>query len=320
MAEATYYFNAYSDGVWISPSLIVDGLLQSFGHTNVNGQAQLLNSNSCPADDLGTITKVELRLYGKGDGDDKIVITPVFTGGDGDPHDTVPVVAPGDWTPYVDITNDTNHPDWSLWSHIQDLDCKIAFSGVGKKNTVYCAKVEIKVTYTIPWVPPESDIDVGADPIDRTDLYGMGYTLIDTNNPANASGILHTVKVYALGNIVGLRVGTFYATNGDVFKCRDSEFIGDVAAGAERTFTGLSIAVEEGDYIGCYYTAGAIECDKVGFLGLWGRYGEFIDPGDEAAQGFLEGAAISLYGYGDIEAPPPEHVPRHSGSVGVLMF
>ena len=153
MAEVTYYFNARGDAVWTDPDNIVDNNLETFGYTSTNGAAQLLNGNDCPATDLGTITKVELRLYGYGDGDDKIVITPIFTGGDGDPHDTVPVVAPGDWTPYVDITNDTNHPDWSLWSHIQDLDCKLAFAGVGKKNTVYCAKVEIRVTYT-PYVAP----------------------------------------------------------------------------------------------------------------------------------------------------------------------
>ncbi|GAI80200.1 unnamed protein product, partial [marine sediment metagenome] len=101
--------------------------------------------------------------------------------------------------------------------------------------------------------------------------------------------------------------------------CRDSVLIGDVEAGAERTFTELSITVVAGDYIGCYFTAGQIEADFVGFAGVWGIAGEYIDPDDETEYTLAAGDAISLYGYGDI-APPPEYIPRHSGAVGVLMF
>ncbi|GAJ09052.1 unnamed protein product, partial [marine sediment metagenome] len=244
--------------------------------------------------------KVELRLFGKGDGDDRIDITPVFAGGNGDAHQTVPVVDPGDWTTYVDITNDTNHPDWSLWSHIQDLDCIIDSVAVVKGNTVYCAKVEIRVT---TWIPP--DIDVGADPIDRASVTSTGYTYVDSANPANASGILHTVKVWAASNIVGLRVGTFYILEGSWLQCRDSAVIGDVPAGAERTFTGFSIAVQEGDYIGCYVPAtGEVERDTEGYEGIWYKIGEYIDPDDNTVFGFAAGDAISLLGYGKIEAPP----------------
>jgi len=396
-------FGESGAGIWTDPDNIVDNNLETFGYTNVNGQAQALNGNDCPGTNLGIITKVELRQFAKGDGDDKIVITSLFTVGDGDPHDTVPVVSPGDWTPYVDITNDTNHPDWSLWSHIQTLDCKLAFAGVGKKNTVYASKVEIRVTYTLPvaptvttqavsskgsttargngnitatggqncskrgvcwnttgsptvadskseetdsfgtgafsrwmtgltpgehyyvkayaynpqgygyggevefdaWTPPVSDIDIGADPIDRTSARQGGWTYIDKNNPANASGTLHSIKIWARTNITGLRVGTFYTTNGDTLKCRDSVVIGDVPVGLQE-FTELSIAVETGDYIGFYWDSffEDIEADMSGLAGVWYVLGEYIDPNDETAYDSLAGYAISLYGYGDIEAPP----------------
>ncbi|GAI21510.1 unnamed protein product, partial [marine sediment metagenome] len=256
MAEQTYYFNARGDVVWTDPDNIVDNNLTTWGYATANGDPQVLTGNTCPADDLGTITKVELRLFGKGDGDDKIVITPVFTGGDGDPHEVVPVVDPGDWTDYVDITGDTNHPDWSLWSHIQDLDCKLTPAKTGKANTVYCSKVEIRVTYT--WVPPVAEIDIGAEPIDRISATAAFTTFVDKNNPANASGILHSIKIWAATNITGLRVGTFYLTNGNTLKCRDSELVGDVEAGF-HTLSELSIAVVEGDFIGSYFTAGGIE-------------------------------------------------------------
>ncbi|GAJ07462.1 unnamed protein product, partial [marine sediment metagenome] len=112
------------------------------------------------------------------------------------------------------------------------------------------------------------------------------------------------------GNITGLRVGTFYTTNGNTLKCRDSELIGDVEAGAERTFTGLSIAVVEGDYIGCYFTGGYIETDTSGFGGVWYITSEQIDPGDEATYSFLAGDAISLYGYGDFAPPGQPYISR----------
>lgn len=316
MPEVTYYFNARGDVVWTDPDNIVDNNLATWGYTSTNGAAQVLTGNDCPGTDLGTITKVELRLYGKGDGDDHIDITPIFTAGDGDAHETTPVVSPGDWTPYVDITNDPNHPDWSLWSHIQTLDCKIAFRKQAKANTVYCAKVEIRVTY---WLPPVADIDVGAIPIDRAFSLGPGDTVVAMDNPANASGTLHTVKVWAYENITSLRVGTFYTTNGNRLKCRDSATLGAVVAGAERTFPGLSIAVEIGDYIGCYYEDGSIELDYYGGSGGWTAPGEFIDPGDEEVYDFAADWVMSLYGYGDI-VPPPVYIPRHSGTVGVLMI
>ncbi len=156
MAEVTYHFNARGDAVWANPDNIVDNNLVTFGSTATDGAAQVLTGNSCPGTDLGTITKVELRLFGKGDGDDRIDITPIFSAGDGNMHPTTPVVLPGDWTPYVEITNDTNHPDWSLWSHIQVLDCKLGFTKVAKGNIAHCSKVEIRVTYTPYPSPPSS--------------------------------------------------------------------------------------------------------------------------------------------------------------------
>ncbi|GAI96343.1 unnamed protein product, partial [marine sediment metagenome] len=64
-------------------------------------------------------------------------------------------------------------------------------------------------------------------------------------------------------------------------------------------FTGLSIAVEEGDYIGCYFLAGYMERDNVGFSGMWFAQNEHIDPNDEADYTFYDGDAISLYGIGE---------------------
>jgi len=211
-------------------------------------------------------------------------------------------VSPGDWTPYREVTNDPNHPDWSSWSHIQDLDCIINNVAVAKANTMYCAKVEIRVTYDLP-LPPY-DFTVGSPAIDRPTSTAYGRTLVDKNNPANASGVLHTIQIYAAATMTGLRVGTFYTTNSNTLKCRDSVLIGDVTAGVTRTFSGLSLTVEAGDYIGCYFATGFIEESASGYAGAWRVDGEYIDPNDEAVYAFKDGDAISLYGYGDL--PPPD--------------
>ncbi len=301
MPDVTYYFNAYTVGVWTLPDNIVDGDIGTFGYTNAKKTAQTLTGNNCPGTDLGTITKVEIRRFAYGDGDDRIDITPVFTGGNGETHPTTPGTGPpGKWSPYIDITNDPNHPDWSLWSHIQTLDCIINSAPVAKGNTLYCAKVEIRVTTA--WEPPISDIDVGSPPIDRPTSTAYDRTYVNKNNPANASGVLHTIQIYAAASMTGLRVGTFYATNGDTLKCRDSVLIGDVEAGSTRTFNGLSLTVVAGDYIGCYFATGFIEESASGYDGVWRIDGEYIDPNDEAEYTFGAGWAHSIYGYGDIEA------------------
>ncbi|MBA7553488.1 hypothetical protein ES705_46080 [subsurface metagenome] len=62
--------------------------------------------------------------------------------------------------------------------------------------------------------------------------------------------------------------------------------------------------MQEGDYIGAYWTSGDMERDTAGYDGQWLKVGEYIDPGDEETYTFYDLYAISLYGYGDIEAPP----------------
>lgn len=313
MSDVTYYFNGHSASEWNDPANFDDGDVETFANDLSNGHLHTFNSNTCPETDLGTITKVELRVHGYGDGNDRIDLTPVFAGGDGDEHETTPVVSPGGWGSYVDITNDTNAPSPWTWSAVAVLGCKAEYDKVGGGATIYGSKVEIRVSY---WIAPVSDIDVGAIPIDRNNVISATYTLIAKDNPANASGTLQNVKVYAGAlAILGFRVGTFYITNGNTLKCRDSVVLGDVAADTLETFTGLSIAVEIGDYIGCYWaTTGVIEASDSGMAGVWYILAEYIDPGDEVEYTLMAGWAMSLYGYGDIEVPGLENKSANIGS------
>ena len=141
-------------------------------------------------------------------------------------------------------------------------------------------------------------IDIGAPAINRGGWGYYGYTRIGLTNPANGSGVIDTIEVWAVENITGLRVGTFYLVSGTTYRCRDSVTIGNVTAGSKQTFTGLSIDVVAGDYIGCYFVSGLIEYDTVGGAGNYSILGEYIDPNDQAVYTLYAGVVDSLYGMG----------------------
>jgi len=215
MAEVAYYFNAYDEATWTNPDNIVDNNLETFGSTTSTGRTQVLTGNNCPGTDLGTILKVELRVFGYGDGNDKIGIRP-FWQTYGGSYLEVMLTSPG-WSAYFDITNDPYAPDWSSWSHVQETDCWIWRVAVGKGNPMYCAKVEIRVTYTpsagyyhglkVQGVGELALCDVGTNPLRiRKGGTTYGIELVETSDP-NASPIriktgagIKAIRKYTDGN------------------------------------------------------------------------------------------------------------------------
>lgn len=149
-------------------------------------------------------------------------------------------------------------------------------------------------------------IDVGAAAIPRPTLFNADITMLSADNPANASGEITSVEIFADTSLTGMRVGTFYLISGTTYKCRDSVVIGDVPSGSKRTFSGLSLAIETGDLIGCYFASGAIEADTSGYGGAYYEFGEYIDIDDQVSFFLVDGYALSLYGIGAEVAPPAE--------------
>ena len=154
MAEVTYYFNSRTISWWTDPGNMVDGNIETFASITQTGDYAILDGNTCPGTDLGTISKVELRVHGYGDGDDRIDLRAYFGGvNQGDEHQLTMPASAG-WSAYAEITNDTNSPTPWDWSDVVALDLGdtpsygVKFNKVGKGNTMYCAKVEIRVTYT----------------------------------------------------------------------------------------------------------------------------------------------------------------------------
>lgn len=147
--SVSYYFNSRSTANWSDPANMVDGILTNYASTDSTGTEETLDGNTCPGTNLGTIQKVELRAYAHGDGGDRTDLTPVFSGGDGDTHQTTPGTGAG-WNPYQDITNDTNHPTPWTWADVVALDCKVKYTKDGKANLMYVSKVEIRVNAAFP--------------------------------------------------------------------------------------------------------------------------------------------------------------------------
>ena len=150
-----------------------------------------------------------------------------------------------------------------------------------------------------------TDIDIGQPAIDRDITVGI-YTLVDKINPANASGTIISVEIWCATALENCEVATFYVVDGNNLSTRDTQAIGAVTAGSKQTF-GVDLSVEEGDFIGMYYTAGVME-KSTGANGYWFFAGDLIPCTDQTFAVSSTGDAVSLYGAGttsDIDIGSP---------------
>ncbi len=214
LPKAVYYFNSYDatyvnpygTGNWTNPANMVDGSLSTYADSSTDNQVEYLDGNTCLGTDLGTITKVEIRCsFLSSAAGTRIYLRPVFSGGDGDVHDTNADVVAGTqvWSSWFDITNDTNAPSTWTWTDIVNLDCKVQ-SIVSIPQYVYCYKVEVRVTYsnnyiyrckvagtsgtTQPTWPTTIEATVDDDAGATTWLASTAYALDDLVLPTVANG------------------------------------------------------------------------------------------------------------------------------------
>lgn len=155
------------------------------------------------------------------------------------------------------------------------------------------ARTGIYKQKTIVGIPLE--IDIGAAAIDRTD-YVASQTSIAKNNPANRTGKINSIEIWANQNLENCKVATFFVVSGNNLSTRDYQVIGTVIAGSKKTFV-VDLEVQEGDYIGIYYTAGRIDRDDTGGEGAW-YYGADKIPCTDFTFSSLTGKILSLYGTG----------------------
>ena len=142
-------------------------------------------------------------------------------------------------------------------------------------------------------------IDVGSAAIDRNGVAnGTVLTLIELGNPANASGIIDTVEIWMQTGTTGAKIGSFYNTGGNNYKCRDSVSIGAISAGSKQTFTSLSLSIQSGDFLGVKFNGGEPELSGEGGSGVAYVSGDYCDVDDEVTYGVFADNALSLYGSG----------------------
>lgn len=145
--EVTYYFDEYSTSQWTDPSKIVDNDLETYASEATDGQYTRLAGTNGPGTDLGTITKVEIRCYGYGDGNDRIDIAWIS---DMSTEYQLTMPLSPDWSSYANVTADPNVDGWT-WAKVASMVSLpyLQKDNVAKGNTIYCAKAELRVTYTV---------------------------------------------------------------------------------------------------------------------------------------------------------------------------
>lgn len=153
-------------------------------------------------------------------------------------------------------------------------------------------------------------IDIGEAAIDRAGGASYNTTWINKGNPANDTGTIDSIEIYALNNLSGCKIGIFYTTNGNTLKCRSVVTLGAITAGSKQTFTtdsesnAISLTVVTGDYIGIYFASGDIESAYVGGDNLWYQTADHCVVDDSVAYSVHTGHLISLYGGGYTVAAP----------------
>ena len=144
-------------------------------------------------------------------------------------------------------------------------------------------------------------IDIGSAATSRGFDASPPATLLSVDNPANDTGQITSVEVWAKSaNLSGFRVGMFFLVSGTTYECRDSETLGTVTYGSKQTFSGRTIAVATGDLIGCYWPSGGnLAMSDTGGAGQYYIGSEHIDPSDQATYTLFDGDRLSLYGTGE---------------------
>jgi hypothetical protein len=155
-AQSTYYFNGYNilEAWATNPGYMVDGLINRFASSNISEDVEWCNSNNCSGTNLGDISKVEIRAYTyRTGGLGNMILRPVFgASSDGNNHGFTPPLGLkyATWSSWFDVTNDNHAPTTWTWSDIKNLDCdvEVGASGSFPNPTMYCSKIEVRVTYS----------------------------------------------------------------------------------------------------------------------------------------------------------------------------
>ncbi len=258
-SEVVYYFDSYDRGeAWpVSPGNMVDGSISTYASVNNMGgpsYVELCEKNTCSGIDLGTISKLELRVYGYYSGSQRdIFLRPVFGGTEDGDNYTFVTPSTANWSSWFDITNDPNaEEEWS-WSDIVALMCDVEGESDIGIWTLYCSKVELRVTYTPspseisdPY-PADGSIGVVIAPVLNITVSDPQGDTMNTTWLSNSSG---SWQVFGTNSSVGN--GTYHQTfvnasvNGQwwYWKVNVSDGSSSVESSVYRFYTGVQSKIE----------------------------------------------------------------------------
>jgi len=145
--EATYFFCDYNIfNCWATnPACMVDGNTSNYASTGTDRDVESLNENTYSDIDKGPISKVEIRCFGKYSGSGNPPIHDIRLKTLGGVHVFSPSTT-GAWSNWYDITNNPYAPNPWIWNNIENLLIDVEAS-IGGLFTMYCSRVEVRVTY-----------------------------------------------------------------------------------------------------------------------------------------------------------------------------
>ena len=172
-SEKTFYFDGYNVAeAWASnPGYMVDGNESNYASTTIPDDIERLNNNTCNGTYYGNISKVEIRCkaYYTGSVND-IILTPYYNGVTTGDNCYFTPTGSGQWSQWFNLSGDES--DWPIWTwtKVKNLDCIVVANDSRFSFTLYCSKIEIRVTYT------PNNISSISNPIPETGSIGIGIS------------------------------------------------------------------------------------------------------------------------------------------------
>ena len=116
---------------------------------------------------------------------------------------------------------------------------------------------------------------IGCEAKVRNSSVSANLTYINKGYPAQYSGAIRQVMIYARTTLSNVQVASFDVVGANRLSTRDYETIGSVSAGYHEY--DVNLTVQAGDYIGMYFSAGTMYLSNIsGGNGIWVTNGDQI--------------------------------------------
>ncbi|MCK4891121.1 MAG: LamG domain-containing protein, partial [Candidatus Pacebacteria bacterium] len=139
--------------------------------------------------------------------------------------------------------------------------------------------------------------EIGADVQDYSNAHVSGYTYLDRTNCATVDGIITNVSIW-INRLEGnnrIKIKTFDALTWPNYQMTgESEFL-SVSSTGTNNFSGLNIAVNDGDYIAVYLDGPRVEMETSGGGGIHDVVGDVT--GTVAFTSYSSNRRLALHGY-----------------------